>query len=107
MDRRRARRRPELAPHAATLVAPDAAHAADERANTDGGADDLAYVLYTSGSTGRPKGVAMTHGPLANLTGWHRRHARLGRPARTLQFASLNFDVSAQELLSTWATGGA
>ncbi|MCY0989399.1 amino acid adenylation domain-containing protein [Nannocystis sp. ILAH1] len=96
-----------LPPHAAKLVAPDAAHAADERPIADVGADDLAYVLYTSGSTGQPKGVAMTHGPLANLTGWHLRHARLGRPARTLQFASLNFDVSAQEFLSTWATGGA
>ncbi|HEY0133776.1 MAG TPA: non-ribosomal peptide synthetase, partial [Nannocystis sp.] len=69
-------------------------------------ADDLAYVLFTSGSTGRPKGVAMGHGALRNLVEWHVAHPRLGRSARTLQFASLNFDVSAQELLTTWATGG-
>ncbi|WP_100793555.1 AMP-binding protein [Nannocystis exedens] len=46
---------------------------------------DTAYVLYTSGSTGRPKGVAMTHGPLANLTGsalaWAWGGATQSRPA--------------------------
>ncbi|PCC73750.1 amino acid adenylation domain-containing protein [Nannocystis exedens] len=96
-----------LPPHTALLVAPDAHPFPEDRPALELDADDLAYVLYTSGSTGRPKGVAMTHGPLANLVHWHLRDARLGRPARTLQFASLHFDVSAQELLSTWAAGGA
>ncbi len=64
----------------------------------------LAYVIYTSGSTGRPKGVAMPHGPLLNLLAWQR--GVLPGPARTLQFASLSFDVSFQEIFSTWCTGG-
>lgn len=67
---------------------------------------DLVYVLFTSGSTGRPKGVAMGLAPLAHLTGWHVAHARLGQPARTLQFAPLSFDVHFQEIFSTLATGG-
>lgn len=67
---------------------------------------DLVYVLFTSGSTGRPKGVAMGLAPLAHLTGWHAAHARLGQPARTLQFAPLSFDVHFQEIFSTLATGG-
>jgi len=66
--------------------------------------DDLAYVIYTSGSTGRPKGVAMTRGALSNLLAW--QQAVLPGPARTLQFASLSFDVSFQEIVSTWITGG-
>ena len=66
----------------------------------------LAYVLFTSGSTGRPKGVAMRRGPLARLIDWHVAHPRLGTPARTLQFAPLGFDVSFQEIFSTFATGG-
>ncbi|HEY0783170.1 MAG TPA: condensation domain-containing protein, partial [Thermoanaerobaculia bacterium] len=65
----------------------------------------LAYVLFTSGSTGRPKGVAMSRGALANLLAWQEREA-LATPARTLQFASLSFDVSFQEILSTVWTGG-
>ncbi len=67
---------------------------------------DLTYVLFTSGSTGRPKGVAMGAEPLAHLIRWHVRHPRLGRAARTLQFAPLSFDVHFQEIFSTLACGG-
>jgi len=66
----------------------------------------LAYVLYTSGSTGRPKGVEMPHGPLVNLIHWQRSISAMGFGDRTLQFASLGFDVSFQEMFATWASGG-
>ena len=71
-----------------------------------GTTDNLAYVLYTSGSTGRPKGVAMSHRPLCNLLSWQLQNSTLPRGARTLQFASLSFDVSFQEIFSTWCSGG-
>ncbi|HEX7239395.1 MAG TPA: amino acid adenylation domain-containing protein, partial [Longimicrobiaceae bacterium] len=68
--------------------------------------ENLAYVVYTSGSTGRPKGVAMTQRPLQNLIAWQLREWS-GRPAaRVLQYASVSFDVSFQEMFSTWASGG-
>ncbi len=66
----------------------------------------LAYVVYTSGSTGIPKGVAMEHGPLLNLISWQLRTSRVGFGQRTLQFASLAFDVSFQEIFATWCAGG-
>jgi amino acid adenylation domain-containing protein len=68
------------------------------------GPGNLAFVLYTSGSTGTPKGVAMPHAALVNLVWWH-----LGEwpgPRRTLQFSSLSFDVSFQEIATTLASGG-
>jgi amino acid adenylation domain-containing protein len=68
--------------------------------------DNLAYIMYTSGSTGEPKGVAMPHRALVNLICWHRQHPLLSQPAVTLQFSALSFDVSFQELFSTWCTGG-
>jgi hypothetical protein len=46
----------------------------------------------------------MPHGPLANLIRW--QTGNTPRPQRTLQFSSLSFDVSFQELFSTWSTGG-
>jgi amino acid adenylation domain-containing protein len=66
----------------------------------------LAYVIYTSGSTGRPKGVAMPHRALVNLLSWHQRILPAGADDRTLQFTSLSFDVSFQEIFTTWVAGG-
>jgi amino acid adenylation domain-containing protein len=68
--------------------------------------DNLAYVIYTSGSTGTPKGVAMSHGAIANLVQWQIEESQLGAGAKTAQFSSFSFDVSCQEMFSTWASGG-
>jgi amino acid adenylation domain-containing protein len=59
---------------------------------------NLAYIIYTSGSTGNPKGVAVEHRSLVNFV-----EAAVGayeiKPVdRVLQFASLNFDLSAEEI---------
>ncbi|WP_244560164.1 AMP-binding protein, partial [Ensifer aridi] len=63
----------------------------------------LAYVIYTSGSTGTPKGVMMPHGSLMNLLSSSPGDSA---PKRTLQFTTLNFDVSFQELFSCWRDAG-
>lgn len=68
--------------------------------------DGLTYVIYTSGSTGKPKGVMLEHQALVNLIFWQLQESKLGAGARTLQFAALSFDVSFQELFSTWSAGG-
>ena len=68
--------------------------------------DNLAYVLFTSGSTGRPKGVAMSQGALLNLISWQSGQSGCGVGDCTLQFASLSFDVSFQEVFATLCTGG-
>ncbi|MFM8277266.1 MAG: amino acid adenylation domain-containing protein, partial [Cyanobium sp.] len=66
----------------------------------------LAYVIYTSGSTGRPKGVCMTHRAGLNLVAWQYVETGFDRPARTLQFSPIGFDVSFQEIFSSLAVGG-
>ena len=68
--------------------------------------EDLVYVIYTSGSTGKPKGVAMRHGAASNLLQWQLQQNPGFNPCRTLQFASLSFDVSFQEIFATWCEGG-
>ncbi|HJR08608.1 MAG TPA: non-ribosomal peptide synthase/polyketide synthase [Pyrinomonadaceae bacterium] len=70
-------------------------------------ADNLVYVIYTSGSTGRPKGVCVTHGALANNARAMSEHYGLQPDDRVLQFASMSFDVAAEELFATWARGAA
>jgi len=69
--------------------------------------DNLAYVIYTSGSTGRPKGVMVTHQSLVNFTLGMARQLELRGSDRMLQFASLSFDVFAEEVFPVWSRGGA
>jgi amino acid adenylation domain-containing protein len=68
-------------------------------------ADHLAYVLYTSGSTGRPKGVLIDQGSLASFTRSAIEAFALRPGDRMLQFASLAFDTSAEEIYSTLLAG--
>ncbi len=68
--------------------------------------DSLVYITYTSGSTGKPKGIAMVQRSLLNLLTWMIRTTHLPENARTLQFASLSFDVSFQDIFSTLISGG-
>ena len=77
-----------------------------ENPAVEGNPDDLAYVIYTSGSTGQPKGIAMGWRALSNLLEWQLNDWTPPAAARTLQFASLNFDVSVQEIFSTLCAGG-
>jgi amino acid adenylation domain-containing protein len=68
-------------------------------------ADDLAYLIYTSGSTGRPKGVMVRHGGLAGYVAAFRDEHRLGAGDRVLQFASIGFDTSAEEIYPCLTSG--
>jgi amino acid adenylation domain-containing protein len=67
--------------------------------------DHLAYVLYTSGSTGTPKGVLVTHRGLAAYVRAVGAIYGLDPADRVLQFASLSFDASAEEIFTPLATG--
>ncbi len=68
-------------------------------------AEGLAYVIYTSGSTGTPKGAMIEHRSLVNFTMNARTDYQLGPADRVLQFASLNFDTSAEEIFPCLASG--
>jgi amino acid adenylation domain-containing protein len=65
----------------------------------------LCYLIYTSGSTGRPKGVMMEHRNLVNLIKYQYKYTNIDF-TRVLQFASIGFDVSFQEIFSTLIAGG-
>ncbi|TRW90814.1 non-ribosomal peptide synthetase [Candidatus Methylobacter oryzae] len=69
------------------------------------GPEDLAYVIYTSGSTGKPKGVMIGHQALTLHSQAMLQHYGLTENDRILQFASLSFDTSLEQLLVAWLSG--
>ena len=68
--------------------------------------EHLAYVIYTSGSTGLPKGVMIPHGALVNYVQTARQDFAIGSADRVLQFASISFDASAEEIYPCLTSGG-
>jgi amino acid adenylation domain-containing protein len=60
--------------------------------------EQLAYVIYTSGSTGKPKGVGVSHQAALNHFITMRHEFHLNEYDRVLQFASLSFDVSLEQI---------
>ncbi len=68
--------------------------------------EDPAYVIYTSGSTGTPKGVIVEHAAIARHINHSVIRYQIDSSDSVLQFASLNFDASIEQIFSAW-TGGA
>jgi surfactin family lipopeptide synthetase C len=66
---------------------------------------DAAYVIYTSGSTGKPKGTLIEHRSLLNFTQAAGDAYQIDETDRVLQFASLSFDTSAEEIFPALTNG--
>ncbi|HST37405.1 MAG TPA: acyl-CoA ligase (AMP-forming), exosortase A system-associated [Allosphingosinicella sp.] len=101
----------DLPPDLAVLDA-DAAIAAlfqtpNPLAPSDHDPEDLAALLYTSGSTGRPKGVMLSHANMWLGAVSVAHYLRLTADDRILAVLPLSFDYGQNQLLSTWAVGGA
>ncbi|HVG17569.1 MAG TPA: amino acid adenylation domain-containing protein, partial [Blastocatellia bacterium] len=69
--------------------------------------ENIAYVIYTSGSTGKPKGVMVQHSSLVNHVYAAGVKYEFKPGDRVLQFASISFDTSAEEIFTTLTRGAA
>jgi amino acid adenylation domain-containing protein len=67
--------------------------------------ENLAYFIYTSGSTGTPKGVMVQHSSLVNYVQSAVEDYQLGPQERVLQFASISFDTSVEEIYPSLISG--
>ena len=76
-----------------------------ENPATEVAPNNLAYLIYTSGSTGNPKGVMIEHGSVANFTRVAAAEYSIKPGDRVLQFASLSFDLSVEEIYPALTQG--
>ncbi|WP_430412295.1 non-ribosomal peptide synthetase [Kordia sp.] len=67
---------------------------------------DILYVIYTSGTLGLPNGAMLSHGTLLNLIEWQMHQTTIDASKNVLQFTSINFCVSFQEIFITLCSGG-
>ena len=67
--------------------------------------EETAYIIYTSGSTGAPKGVCIAQESIAAHLQVIGEHFQLTPQDRVLQFASLSFDQSLEQILATLTAG--
>lgn len=67
--------------------------------------NNMAYIIYTSGSTGTPKGVVIEHSALVSFTRSATDTYDIQSNDRVLQFASISFDASAEEIYPTLFSG--
>jgi len=64
------------------------------------------YIIFTSGSTGKPKGVTISHKNMLNLIYFEKNKTSIFlSDSKVLQFATMSFDVSYQEIYSALLTG--
>ena len=65
-----------------------------------------AYSIFTSGSTGRAKGIIIEHRAFSSSSATFGPAMLMHSESRVFQFASLSFDASVMEILTTLTTGG-
>ena len=67
--------------------------------------NNLAYIIYTSGSTGKPKGVMIEHRSMLNFVTTAIDEYGINAQDQVLQFASVCFDTSIEEIFPCLAVG--
>ena len=77
----------------------------DTEAKTNG--EDIAYLIYTSGSTGKPKGVQILNKGMLNHNLAVVDDYEITEKDRNLQFGSISFDLSVEEIFPTFLAGAA
>ena len=100
----------KLPPNSARVISLDSdweeiASCSEENPSNGVKSNNLAYVIYTSGSTGKPKGVLIEHRSLVNYTTVAGTEYGIDDCDRILQFSSISFDVSAEEIYTSLISG--
>lgn len=67
---------------------------------------NAAFVVCTSGSTATPKKIVLEHAAVVTSSQAHGSVMGITASSRVLQFSAYTFDVSIQDIFTTWQRGG-
>ena len=81
-----------------TIIFPEECSMSEQRPESDGSTDDIAYIIYTSGTTGTPKGVPVTHAAYINTILGVAKRIGLRDSDRIALVSTISFDASLWEI---------
>ncbi|HVG20470.1 MAG TPA: amino acid adenylation domain-containing protein, partial [Blastocatellia bacterium] len=102
---RLADRLPEKAPKVICLDAKPGPFTGAASSGSGATPGNLAYIIYTSGSTGTPKGVMIEHRTLVSYIEYMGDRYEFGPGDRFLQFSSISFDASVEDIFGCLTRG--
>ncbi|EDP94145.1 Amino acid adenylation, partial [Kordia algicida OT-1] len=67
--------------------------------------DNSSYIFYSSGTTGKSKAIVGNQESIAHYTNWHRNTFNFTTETRVSQIASVTFDASLKDILTSLTSG--
>ena len=76
-----------------------------ENLDVEYGLEDSSYIFYTSGTTGKSKAIVGSHKAIGHYINWHATTFNMNSESRISQIASVTFDASLKDILTTFISG--
>ncbi|WP_281322344.1 non-ribosomal peptide synthetase [Flavobacterium aestivum] len=80
-------------------------HYSEENINVDYPVDNSSYIFYSSGTTGKSKAIVGNQESISHYVNWHKNTFGFDTQSRVSQIASVTFDASLKDILTSLISG--
>ncbi|WP_281322335.1 non-ribosomal peptide synthetase [Flavobacterium aestivum] len=80
-------------------------HYSEENINVDYPVDNSSYIFYSSGTTGKSKAIVGSQESISHYINWHKNTFGFDTQSRVSQIASVTFDASLKDILTSLISG--
>ncbi|WP_281322334.1 non-ribosomal peptide synthetase [Flavobacterium aestivum] len=77
----------------------------EENINVDYPVDNSSYIFYSSGTTGKSKAIVGSQESISHYVNWHKNAFGFDTQSRVSQIASVTFDASLKDILTSLISG--